>query len=533
MKRAALLLLLAACSSKKDSAAPARPPVAAVQARGVVGSPSGTHLAFLIDAKPPREPGVPDGILAGNLALVPARPGEAPTIVGRGVSTVQGGYAFAPDAKREGGLPALLFLRDYRHVDGAGTLTVARPGMPPADIAEGVTFWATNRDGRLLGLVAQGKLRVVRLAGAGLGTGSMVAPFETDSFGESVGSFAFAPAEAGGGGITVPPALAASLLYRVRAAKGGALHRVDLASRKDIELARNVTDFGWATDACPLWIARTPSGEQELHAGPGCPRAGRLAEHAQSFIVSSEGDRVAFVSELENTTSPFGELFLIALDKGGLPFPMGKRVSEFRFAPQGGALAWLQDYDAISRNGKLGVAAAGKPGRVQPLLAQAFSFDPTGRWLTFLHRNPQKMYTLELHLVEATPDADPRRMDEGVYGYQFSRDGQRLAYKARCLDEARSCTLFVVATAGGAPVEVAKKIAGFEFLPDGERLMLLVQGKMLGRTVDLAVVPARAGEVPRILDTLVDPSVRLLGDGGNVAYTVEEKGRLGVYVSPL
>src|SRR5207248_6422417 len=85
-RAAAVVALCFACTQ----ASPGRKLASGI-ARGLIAR--GGAVAFLLNAGHPADPGVPDDVVAGDLWLDDLR-------VGRGVSSVDGAYAFSPDGSQ-------------------------------------------------------------------------------------------------------------------------------------------------------------------------------------------------------------------------------------------------------------------------------------------------------------------------------------------------------------------------------------------------------------------------------------------------
>jgi len=123
IQRTAAVALLCICCTQ----APPGRKLASGIARGLLAHDGA--VAFLLDARHPDDLGVPDDLLAGELWLDDRR-------VGRGVSTLDGAYAFAP----RGG--ELAFLGTWRGREGEGELWVALPGSAPRLVAKSAHSFA-------------------------------------------------------------------------------------------------------------------------------------------------------------------------------------------------------------------------------------------------------------------------------------------------------------------------------------------------------------------------------------------------------
>ena len=134
----------------------------------------------------------------------------------------------------------------------------------------------------------------------------------------------------------------------------------------------------------------------------------------------------------------------------------------------------------------------------------------------------------------ASPQLEPRRIDEGAYGWQLSPDGATLYYKARCAGGARSCSLLRAPFSGGPPELLAANVAGFDLSRDGRRILLQQPHHGAPRAVDLAVVAATGGPPDGVKAFVeeADPSSGFADEAGrHVFYAVVAAGRSGVFLA--
>jgi hypothetical protein len=112
----------------------------------------------------------------------------------------------------------------------------------------------------------------------------------------------------------------------------------------------------------------------------------------------------------------------------------------------------------------------------------------------------------------------PRKIDEGVYGYELSRDGTMLFWKASCIGS-RSCNLYRAPVAVAAePVKLATLVAGFDLAPETGRLLVSHPHQSAARAVDLTLQDGFGPppeHAPQPFVTEVDPSSRFLDEGGH------------------
>ena len=199
---------------------------------------------------------------------------------------------------------------------------------------------------------------------------------------------------------------------------------------------------------------------------------------------------------------------------------LGAKASDFRFLPSGDVL-FLARYDVRARAGVLSLApAAGGPPREIAPRVQTFTVSLPARRVLFLVQKPLKGdFKVELWTAELSGGA-PRKIDEGVYGYEPSADGSQLFWKARCGFGPRSCSLFRAPLDGSAaPVELLQNVAGFDLSQDGKRLLVGAPHRGSSRAIDLQWTEADAAALKpaHAIAADVDPSARFLDAAGKRA----------------
>jgi hypothetical protein len=170
--------------------------------------------------------------------------------------------------------------------------------------------------------------------------------------------------------------------------------------------------------------------------------------------------------------------------------------------------------------------------------AQAFTLDHAGKrafWM--VPRSTKGDFKIELWTADLAAGKEPRKIDEGVYGYEASADGKLLYWKARCGYGPRSCSLFRAPLDGSAaPAELAKNVAGFDLSDDGKRLLLAAPHRGSGRQVDLSWLASDAAPATEAhaIAMDVDPSARFLDAAGSRAvFAVQTPGKAAVYTAEL
>ena len=475
-------------------------------ARDVTVSRGGRLVSFIQGASHPDDPGVPDDLMLGDLLLAPGSGDSAAQRVGAAVPTLAGGRAFSPAGEW------LAFLARWRFRAGEGELWLADATAAPRKIADGVSTMSWAPSGSLLAFVAQGRLEVVDAAK------NEIAPSVAL---DSVHTFAWGP-----GG--------ERLAARAPGVAGGRVSLVETASRRSREVAKSSSDFTFGPDGA-LYVLGPPGtkgGDRPLFVVDSFEAHAREMGRATSVAASKQ--YVALLSTDKQPGEAFGQLSRIPRT-GSASEPLGDRVSEFRFAPSG-ELLFLGRFDGRARAGALTIAAPGQPARELAQRVQSFSIQ--GDRILYIAQAPQKGdFKIELWTAPLDGSAQPRKVDDGVYGYQLTPDSKRLFWKARCAGGARSCSLFRgPADGAGAAELMATNVAGFDLSEDAGRVLVQQPHRGAARAVDLAVLdvtgrPPPEGNVKTIA-TEADPSSRFVdASGRRVVYAaMGGAGEAGVYL---
>lgn len=479
--------------------------LAAGAGRGIAVAPGGGAVAFLVDARHPDDRGVPDDLLAGDLYL--ASGDEPARRVGGGVSSGTGAYAFSS------GGTALAFLGGYRFRAGAGELYAASLTGAPQKLADDAHAFAWAPQGERLAWAAADRLWVLDAPGA-----------PPRPLVDGAWTFAWSPD-------------GRRLAVRGPSTAGARLLLVDAASGERRAVAEGVTDFAFGADGTlaalgppgprggdrPLWV---------LEPGAAGPRA---AGRATSFVLAPGGDVLASSTE-KAPGEATGDLFRLP-PGGGEPRLLGVKSVDVRCTPAGDVL-FLGRYDVKARAGVLTLARAAGPVREIAARVQGFLVGPRGERVFYLVQKPLKGdFKFELWAADLRDGAPtPRKIDQGVYGYEPSPDGALLYWRARCGLGPRSCSLFRGPADGSGPgVELAKDVAGFDLSGDGARLLLGAPHRGSSRAVDLSWISAATppGKA-RPIAAEVDPSARFLdGAGKRAVFARLTRGKAAVFIAEL
>jgi dipeptidyl aminopeptidase/acylaminoacyl peptidase len=450
----------------------------------------GTVL-FLLNAVHPDDPAVPQDLYTGDLWVAPAD-GQARKI-GTGVPSPPATYAF--NAKGD----MVAFLANFRFRDGAGELWYAKvhegDGVPVA------------REVRDFGWSKLGALAFVAPNTVGLHR-----TYELKLIGVQT--------------ITWSPD-GRFLAARASSASGGKLWLIDAVHAGAKVVAEATSDFGFASDGtlAALGPANPKGGDRPLLID------GKEIAQATSFQFSPDAKQIALLSTAKQPGEATGDLYRVSRS-GGTPTLVANKVSEWRWTPSG-TLLCLAHYDLRARAGTLTVSTDAGTREIAPKV-QAFTV--FGHRLLYLVQAPQKGdYKIELWFVDLDGKAQPRRIDEGVYGWDVT--GDTLLYKARCAGGPRSCSLLRVSlTSDAKPELVAADVAGFDLSADGSRVLVQQPHHGATKAVDVVVVPTGNVQTSRIKPVLedVDPSARFVDDAGKkVVYSTLAEGKQGVYVADV
>ena len=483
--------------------------------RNLAIAPGGNAAAFLTGAAHPDDRTVPEDLVAGDLWLADTRAGAASAAkVGVGVPSAAGAFAFRPD----GG--ALAFLASWRFRAGEGELWVAAPGGAPRKLADGVKGFAWAPRGEAIAFIAHERLQVALrpLAAAADADGPRAAGFTALP---PVHSFSWSPG-------------AEQLAARAPASKGGGLLLLDAKDGTSRELAPS-SDFLFAPDGALGFLgpAGPKGGDRDLSIVEGAA-APRPLGRATTFGFSPDGRFALLLSTEGSLGDAYGSLSRLPR-AGGTPSALGDRVSEWRFTP-GGDLLLLAGYDVRSRSGTLMLApASGAAPREFAQRVQTFQLSPRGdRVIYVVQANQKGDFKVELWtgLLAEGPQGfaqAPRKLDEGVYGFQLSADGEHLFWKSRCGAGTRNCTLFRTRlSVTEDPVRLSPAVAGFDLAPEGRRLLVAHPHKGAPKAVDLALLDALGPapvDQPAPFALEVDPGSRFLDPQGTRVIAPRLTGR--------
>ncbi len=479
-------------------------------AREVITAPGGGAVAWLADPQLARDKGVnaSDQVYVGTARAAPAS-GGPPVTLGTGVATLPGTFFFAPKGDWVGAIASWSFPKQH------GALVVADVAKGESrKVADQVSFFAFSPDGKHVGYVADRKL-YVEPVGGGEATG-IVADAST---------FEFAPD-------------GKSIAVRRRAIGGGGeLLRVDLAKPAEAKsLADAVADYAFSPDGKRIAFSarNSETGGTDLFLVEGDGKPAKIGVGVPLFRFSPDGKHLAFLGDV-TVQKQFGDLYVLAAG-AAKPAKIGTTVTDFSFDPTSRRIGWLDKYSPQSRGGNLTWADVSESPTAHEVSKSVPSFvwSNDGEMLAFAHRVTTPAFSIDLSLYRIGKDEKPVKVGQGVFGYSFSADDERVLFRTVCTRNARACDLHSIAV--DQPTEPARKLASgiftFEPDPNDASLLMITYARTDADALDVAAVPADGSASPRTLDRMVAHGTRFVGgDADSIAYAVIDQQRLGVYVA--
>lgn len=516
MRASSKILILLSAVLAFSGCKPSKPPpyqgkgrvIAKGPAREVIAAPGGGAIAWLADPAQAKERGIhaPDHIYVGTATFFA---GSEPITLGSGVATVTGNFFFSPTGKHVGALT------DWDFSRGHGTLVVGSTETEGVrTVAPRVTFFAFSRDGKWLGYVSGGSLRVEPADGG-----------EAVEIAEEVATFEFSPD-------------GKKLLARKRSLAGGQLILADREAKEPPRvLASRANDYKWSEDGAKIaYTARSEEGGSDLFLADATGRGRRVGKGVPTFGFSPGGKHLAFIGD----TSPqkqFGDLYILP-EGAEEAEKIGETVTEFSFSANDERIAWLDKYRAESRGGTLKWREA-RGGEVEELAVNVPSFiwSPDGANLAYIQRVLQPVFSVDLFLAKVGGgEAQIFSIAKGVFGYSFTKDSERLFLRTECVRSGRVCELYSVEVEN--PAATVKKVAGrihtYEPDPIDESVLMVTYARVDGDALDLGVAPADGSAGAIMLDRMVIPGTKILGGTvPRIAYAVLERDRMGIYVADV
>jgi len=475
-------------------------------------------VAYLMDARKPRMDGAPPQLVLGEL-YVAAVDGGAPRKVGEAVVNTPGAYLFGPDERY------VFALQGFNLASQSGQLValdLSNPSSSPRTLGAAVSYVLPSPDGKWLAFVDGGVLRVAQLPeGAPVDVSGEVADatFARDS------SF---------------------LLVKRRVSAAAGLLYVPTGKWKEAKkLAEQVGDYSISPDSKNVAFAQRsaslPGTYDLLHASVPALDVRTLARgvtsgapsYGSSFAFSPDGKYLARTED----GRPERRGNLVVGPAGGEP---GRKVADnvyqFDFAPDSSALAYLDRYSdnkgVHNGHGHVGVVALpdGAPRDLGQRVPN-YNWGADGKYLAFVSRIFNPVYSVDLMLYRAG-EPSAVKVQEGVFGYDFTVGNAYLLMRTRCIREGRSCELHALdlSKPGEAPKKILDAVYTFHSAEDPRRVVA-TYARVDSPLYDAMALNIATGQYTS-LDQLVQlPVLFAAKDGRKVAYVVGEPRRAGVYVA--
>jgi Tol biopolymer transport system component len=485
--------------------------LAATAARRATVSPDSRAVAFVSEVAPPPEREAPDGVFQGVLVTMPLA-GGAPRQLGGGVTTLEDGYRFSPDGKW------IAYLQGFRFRDQSGNLNLAAmPLGDPRPIAESARYYKFSPDGRFLGFVAQGEMRLLDLSG----TSSRKVTSDASTFEFSEDS--------------------KWLLVRRPSAAGGSLLLAEVEPPSvPKKLADNVGEYEFSPDATLMaFTSRVggPADPYSLFVGSvqGTPR--KVADNVSTFLFSPDNKYLAFIGGM-GMKKALGNL-VVAPAAGGPPIQIGENVVEYRWAPSSQAIGLRESHEDKSGRTWESFRVATMPSGTTRHTENGvpnFVWSSDGAFVAFLKRVTKPSYSVDLYLLDVAGEAGPRVVEAGVFGYQFAPGDHQIWYRTHCVRNGRECDLMSASVSDAAvlPVRLVQSIWNFKPSADGERLLVTYPRLDTEEAADLGWMDLKAKQPSRGIDIYTLPGAVFVGEtASQVVYLVSERKREGVYIADL
>ncbi len=474
------------------------------------------YATYLANPKKPRLEGIPPPMRIGALHTV-ALGSDSPRKLGEGITNVPGGYLFSPDSHW------VVYLAGYNAANQSGELyaaELANPASTPVRLGQSVSYSLVSPDSRWVALVDSGILKLGTLPQG---------PFR--EVGGEVATAQFSPDSR-------------FLIYQRKLSAGAALMatRVDLG--KSWRLAEQVGDYQPGPDSRSVVFARHAEGSPDKYdlflTGLALPTPGsksaevalpakRLGSETGFFSFSPDGKWLGWI---EGKKSEGAGQVMLAKSDGTAVRKIGDLATDFSFAPDSTAVAYLDSYSDAARAGVIAVTTLpeGKPRRIGNRVPN-FSWGADGRFLAFLSRFVKPVYSVDLMLYPLAEEK-PFKVNTGVFGYGFSPHNRHLFLRTNCIRDGRACDLYQLDLdkLKEPPKKILEGIYTFKASDDEQRL-LVTYARVDLEAFDVAVYNLRTGERRTIDQRILLPPMFTTSDGTQVIYLVTDPSRAGLYVA--
>lgn len=528
--RAALLvglLALVACSKGPPPSAPgAAGPRGAQPLVGGVGksvfegeaidlriAPDGATVTFLVDAEKPKLDGIPPQMRLGVLTAA-ATDGSWMRKLANGVINVPGGSLISSDSHW------VAYLAGYNTAAQQGELFLAdltSGKAEPVRLGGDVTYMVFSDDAHAIAFVDAGTLKAGQVPNG---------PFRELAAEVATAEFPADPEE---------------VFFRRKSTGGGGLYLASLSGKgAPRKVSDAVGDYRFTKDGRTLgYTARSASDPQSYDLFVTDTRALKpkaVARNVTSFRFSPDG---AVLAHIQGTLDQQpGELF-ISSATGERMRKVGDKVKEFTFAKDSKRLGFRQRYyeqtlknEQTERLGELTTVSLpdGEPKSISRKVT-SYQFSADSSAVAYVISVSQPTPSRDLYLAPA--QGEVVRIKEWVYDYVFTPKGDRLLFRTDCVRDGRACNLLSadLSQPAAKPKLLEEGVFGFVLSTDGQRVLVLYPRMQAGEVYDVGVYNLGSGVRKTLEQQIRLPAFFLDGAGSRLAYTVVEPGRKGVYVA--
>ncbi|MER2562484.1 MAG: hypothetical protein ABTQ32_17300 [Myxococcaceae bacterium] len=483
-------------------------------------SPDGKIVTALLDGEKPRIDGVPPTMRMGSLWAVPTGDGAA-VKVATGAVNVPGGLLFTNDGKY------LLVIGAYDPTQQSGELLVqdlTDLSKERQRLAPHVTYMKPSLDGTRVAYVDDGVL--------------FEGPLPGGPFRQLAGEVATAEYAPNG----------KQLYFRRKSVAGGGVFQLELGDEKPTpkRFVDAVGEYVISDDS--KWViamARTnprQSGFELFVADVATLKAVKVADDVVRFAISRDGKWLARMQVPRSATAAtdlqIGELWLA---KTGQPEgrKVGEKVREFEFTKDSKKLIFRDNYQVLALIGgksdeKVGDLTSVTLPDGAPVVLQKrspnYELSPDGTAIAYTARIERPEYSR--HLFLRKEGSEPVKLQEWLYDYVFSPQGDRLFFRANCMREGRSCDLMMqeLAKVGvEKPRKTAQNTFNFKLSEDGSRA-ITTSPHMTDELFDVLLTNFTTGETKTLDQYVIQPVHLLSKDGRTAAWIVSDRKNSGVYV---
>lgn len=280
---------------------------------------------------------------------------------------------------------------------------------------------------------------------------------------------------------------------------GGEMHLVELATGQDRVLAGPVSTFELAADSSLVLMRRPIAAGGELllaETGPE-PKTRKVGERVGDYRFSPDGAAVAFTARPGGPAEPYS-LFVGAAT--GVAARVAEKAGPFAFSPDSAWIAFVAGQEPGRPHGALQLApvAGGRPIEVGKNVSD-FRWSPSSKAVALRESHEDKSGRTWSELkVASLPKGTLRHKDhagpKSFINYLWSPEGDRLAFIKHVGEQV---TLNLLTLEGEAPPRVVAPWAfNYQFAPGGKELWYRANCVREGRQCELLAASIDNPEKP-------------------------------------